>query len=203
MYPILADLSSILANQMAMKGGGAGEYDSTAGWDWGWRTHPVTGEKEKWHNGVDLPAPTGTPIFAPWAGQVSKIWLDDGLPSDQTENPNGNAIRVNFNDSPADIKGASFVHMSAFAGGVDYVGATFQAGDVIGYVGSTGRSTGPHLHFTLWGSSTVPVSGGSRSDRDPTPYLLSSAEKKMLGVGITGGMLVSAFIIFMILRKYS
>lgn len=194
MYPILANLSSILQAQFA-KGGGQGNYESTAGWDWGWRTHPVTGEKEKWHNGVDLPAPTGTPIFAPWSGRVSKMWVDDDL--------NGNALRVNFTDSPPDIKGASFVHMDAFAGGVDYVGATFQAGDVIGYVGSTGRSTGPHLHLTLWGTSSVAVAGGSRSDRDPTPYLLDSTQKKILGAGITGGMLVSAFIIFMILRRSS
>jgi murein DD-endopeptidase MepM/ murein hydrolase activator NlpD len=193
MYPVLADISAILSYQISNKGGGAGNYESTAGWDWGWRTHPVTGEKEKWHNGVDLPAPTGTPIFAPWSGSVSKIWVDDDL--------NGNALRVNFTDAPPEVRGASFVHMSAFASGVDYVGSTFQAGDVIGYVGSTGRSTGPHLHLTLWGSYSQSVAGSTRSDLDPVPYLMSAGQKKILGAGITGGMLVSAFIIFMFLRR--
>lgn len=201
MYPILANMAAILSRQRG-KGGGAGDYESTAGWDWGWRVHPVTGEKQKWHNGVDLAhgsyARTGTPIYAPWSGEVTKLWHLDRV--------NGNALRVEFYDSPSEIKGASFVHLDSIAPLADAVGAQFNAGDVIGYLGNTGRSTGAHLHLTFWGYSGVPIAGATRRDLDPLPYLdqmasAEGAEKKILGAGISGGMLVSAFIIFMILRR--
>lgn len=198
MYPIIANLAEILASQRSNKGGGEGDYESTAGWDWGWRVHPVTGVKQSWHNGIDIPIPVGTPLYAPWDGEVVKVFHATADPED---NPSGNAIRVYFSNAPSEIKGASFVHMDRFAPNVASVGDTFKAGDVIGYSGNTGRSTGPHLHFTLWASTSREIAGDVRNDTDPLPYLdESSLKKTLIGAGISGGMLLAAFLIYLWLR---
>lgn len=190
MYPILADLSSILSFQRERKGGGEGYYESTAGWDWGWRIHPIHGSR-KWHNGVDLPAPIGTPIMAPWDGVIERAWFDD---------LNGNAIRMSH-AGLAGVSGTSYAHLDGFAPGIED-GVHVLAGDVIGYVGNTGGSTGPHLHFVVWGDDRKEVSGQRRKDVDPLPYLDSATKKKLIGAGISGGMLLSAFVIYLILQKY-
>ena len=98
----------------------------------GYRWHPVTGEWSM-HRGADLPAPMGTPIYASRSGYVTIAgW----------HNTSGNYVTINHQDGYTSV----YMHMTHFVVSVgDYV----RAGEVIGYVGSTGRSTGPHLHFGI------------------------------------------------------
>ena len=87
------------------------------------------------HEGVDLAAPTGTPIYAAADGTVSGAGPNGGY---------GNWIRIEHSASHATVYG----HLSAFASGIA-AGVAVKEGQVIGFVGSTGRSTGPHLHFEI------------------------------------------------------
>ena len=111
---------------------------------YGYRTHPVTGKRGTWHNGVDLAAGSGTSIYASKSGTVttavnSSIW--------------GNYVVINHGDGFSTL----YAHMQGLIVSVgDYV----KQGQTIGYVGSTGLSTGPHLHFTIYynGSDVNPMS---------------------------------------------
>ncbi len=87
------------------------------------------------HNGVDLLAPSGTPVVAASDGTVVGAAPNAGY---------GNWIRIQHADNVATVYG----HLSAFAAGIS-AGVTVRRGQVIGFVGSTGRSTGPHLHFEV------------------------------------------------------
>ena len=100
---------------------------------YGYRTHPTLGVR-KFHNGQDLAAPIGTPIKSPLAGKVTAAgWLSGGC---------GNGIKIDHFDNWS----TSYCHLSAVS---VRVGQSVNANSVIGLVGSTGRSTGPHLHLTL------------------------------------------------------
>ena len=122
--------------------GGSGQT-SSSGWlkpvsgytvtsVFGWRLHPVHGYY-RMHNGVDLAAPKGTPIYASRSGQVTvaKYGTDAGY-----------YVTVNHGDGFASV----YMHMTHY---VVSVGQYVSQGQVIGYVGSTGASTGPHLHFGI------------------------------------------------------
>jgi murein DD-endopeptidase MepM/ murein hydrolase activator NlpD len=87
------------------------------------------------HNGVDLVAPTGTPVLAAASGTVVGAAPNAGY---------GNWIRIEHAQKLATVYG----HLSAFAPGVS-AGAKVQRGQIIGFVGNTGRSTGAHLHFEV------------------------------------------------------
>ncbi|MFW5634178.1 MAG: M23 family metallopeptidase [Erythrobacter sp.] len=100
--------------------------------DYGMRTHPVLGRRAH-HKGVDLAAPTGTPVYATADGIIGRA---DFSPS------YGLVIYV---DHGADLE-TRYAHLSKLA--VDR-GERVRKGDLIGYVGSTGRSTGPHLHYEV------------------------------------------------------
>lgn len=100
----------------------------------GMRKHPVLGYS-KMHQGVDFAAPTGTPIYAAGDGVVDKAGRNGGY---------GNYVRVRHNGEYA----TAYAHMSRIAKGVTR-GARVRQGQVIGYVGTTGRSTGPHLHYEI------------------------------------------------------
>lgn len=100
----------------------------------GMRRHPVLGYS-KMHKGVDFAAPTGTPIYAAGAGVVDEVGPKGAY---------GNYIRVRHNN---DISTA-YAHMSRFGAGMRK-GARVNQGDIIGYVGTTGRSTGAHLHYEI------------------------------------------------------
>lgn len=100
----------------------------------GMRRHPILGYG-KMHKGVDFAAPTGTPIYAAGDGVIEEIGRKGAY---------GNYVRVRHN---AQISTA-YAHLSRFAKGKAR-GSRVRQGDVIGYVGSTGRSTGPHLHFEV------------------------------------------------------
>jgi murein DD-endopeptidase MepM/ murein hydrolase activator NlpD len=98
----------------------------------GWRVHPITGDR-RFHAGTDLGAPTGTPILAAAKGQVeSANWLGGY----------GLAVIINHSSAQQSLYG----HMSEI---FVQPGQWVEPGTVIGRVGSTGNSTGPHLHFEI------------------------------------------------------
>lgn len=99
------------------------------------RMHPIL-KTVRIHKGVDWAAPVGTPIAAAYDGQV--VFEGDGKGY-------GNLIRI----SHANGRETRYAHMQRFATNIS-VGSTVKAGDVIGYIGTTGLSTGPHLHFELY-----------------------------------------------------
>ncbi|WP_236024737.1 M23 family metallopeptidase [Arenibaculum pallidiluteum] len=100
----------------------------------GLRRHPILGYS-KLHAGIDFGAPPGTPIYAAGAGTVDEAGAKGAY---------GNYVRIRHNKEIS----TAYAHMSRFAPGVKRGGRVRQ-GDVIGYVGSTGRSTGPHLHYEV------------------------------------------------------
>ena len=100
----------------------------------GRRKHPVLGYTRA-HKGVDFRASTGTPIPAAGAGRVVARGYNRG---------HGNYVKIRHNGSYETL----YAHMSKFVKGVG-VGTTVRQGQTIGYVGSTGLSTGPHLHYEI------------------------------------------------------
>ena len=99
------------------------------------RFHPVL-KRYRAHHGVDYAAPTGTPIFSIGSGKVIfKGWTNGG----------GHTIKVRHNDTYT----TSYMHLSRYAKGL-HVGQSVKQKEVIGYVGSTGLSTGPHLDFRVY-----------------------------------------------------
>lgn len=98
------------------------------------------------HTGIDLAAPTGTPIYACWGGRVLIAGWQGGY---------GNAVVIDHGGGRATL----YAHQSSLAVSV---GQIVSAGALIGYVGSTGNSTGPHLHFE------VRIDGETMN---PAPYL--------------------------------
>ena len=99
------------------------------------RRHPVT-RKVQPHFGVDYAAPTGTPVMTIGDGVVTSV---------KYEGAGGNTVRIKHNS----VYSTAYLHLSKYAKGLK-VGQRVRQGDVIGYVGSTGRSTGPHLDFRVW-----------------------------------------------------
>ncbi len=108
----------------------------------GYRTHPVTGQY-KFHNGVDLANDQGTPIYAARSGKVTVATYGGTY---------GNYVTINHGDGFSSL----YAHMTRY---VVHKGDTVKKGQLIGYMGSTGRSTGPHLHFSIFynGSSVNPM----------------------------------------------
>lgn len=103
--------------------------------NYGYRTHPISGYR-KMHQGMDFAASTGTPIIAPADGVVVEARRWGGY---------GNWIRVRH---PNGLE-TGYAHLSRFASGMR-AGQRVTQGQVIGYVGNTGNSTGPHLHYEMW-----------------------------------------------------
>ena len=101
---------------------------------YGMRKHPILGYN-KMHRGTDFAAPSGTPIMASGSGTVTRArWCGGG----------GNCVKIKHNSTYETI----YAHMKAFAKGIKE-GRKVRQGQVIGYVGSTGMSTGPHLHYEV------------------------------------------------------
>lgn len=108
------------------------------------RKHPVTGRVRP-HTAVDYAAPVGTPVMTIGDGTVvSAGWTNGG----------GNTVKVRHNS----VYTTSYMHLSRYGAGIK-AGVRVRQGDVIGYVGSTGLSTGPHLDFRVWknGSAVNPL----------------------------------------------
>ncbi len=111
----------------------------------GMRVHPIT--KKVWlHSGVDYAAPLGTPVVASASGTVIHKGWKGGHPT-----PKGNTGGYGYTVMIRHANGYKtlYGHLSAFARNL-YVGKKVEQGEVIGYVGSTGWSTGPHLHYTIY-----------------------------------------------------
>ena len=101
---------------------------------YGMRKHPIDGYN-KMHRGTDFAAPMGTPIMASGDGVVIKAsWCGGG----------GNCVKIRHNSSYSTV----YAHMSKFAANIKK-GKRVKQGQIIGYVGSTGKSTGPHLHYEV------------------------------------------------------
>ncbi len=131
----------------------------------GGRIHPVTGKPSN-HAGIDIPAPSGTNIYAAKSGVV--IHAAKGTGSSWSY---GNYVIVSHSDGTSTL----YAHMSRIG---CKQGQTVKQGDVIGYVGTTGRSTGNHLHFEVRVGST-------RKDpvnyfKDKTLYVTSKGKKVSL-----------------------
>lgn len=108
----------------------------------GWRIHPIYGDS-RFHSGVDLACSEGTPIYATRSGQVTAASWNGSM---------GYYVQINHGDGYASI----YMHMTHYVvSSGDYV----SQGEVIGYVGSTGDSTGDHLHFGIsyWGEYVNPM----------------------------------------------
>lgn len=143
-----------------------GTYRVTSGF--GPRLHPITLEPGKHHNGVDFAAPTGTAVYAVAPGKVLVVGRNEAI--------NGNWVKVDHGGGWA----TAYLHLSR----VDVTqGQDVKAGQVLGGVGSTGRSTGPHLHFILY-KNGIPV--------DPMKYL-GAAALGTLGLIGTGLAIAVAF----------
>jgi len=127
----------------------------------GMRKHPIDGFN-KMHRGTDFAAPTGTPIMASGNGIVKKAsWCGGG----------GNCVKIKHNSTYQTI----YAHMSKFARGIKK-GVRVKQGQIIGYVGSTGKSTGPHLHYE------VIVNGkkvNSQKLKLPSGKILKGIERKL------------------------
>ena len=128
----------------------------------GMRKHPILGFN-KHHNGTDFAAPTGTPIMASGNGTVIKAgWCGAG----------GRCVRIRHNSSYT----TGYGHMSKIA---TRTGRRVKQGQIIGYVGSTGMSTGPHLHYT------VSFNGkfiNSQKLKLPSGKILKGEERKLFEV---------------------
>ena len=127
----------------------------------GMRKHPIDGYN-KMHKGTDFAAPMGTPIMASGDGVVKKAgWCGGG----------GNCVKIKHNSTYQTI----YAHMSKFARGIK-PGVRVKQGQTIGYVGSTGKSTGPHLHYE------VIVNGkkvNSQKLKLPSGKILKGKERKL------------------------
>ena len=129
--------------------------------DYGMRTHPVLGGRRS-HKGVDLAAPVGTPIYATADGYVSKAeWFSSY----------GKYVSI---EHGANLQ-TRFAHMSDIAVAA---GTRVKKGDIIGYVGTTGRSTGPHLHYE------VRIDGKAVN---PVPYMVESEAQRAFALATGAG----------------
>ena len=127
----------------------------------GMRKHPIDGFN-KMHKGTDFAAPMGTPIMASGDGKIKKAgWCGGG----------GNCIVIKHNSTYQTV----YAHMSKFAKGIRS-GVRVKQGQTIGYVGSTGKSTGPHLHYE------VIINGkkvNSQTLKLPSGKILKNEERKL------------------------
>ena len=126
------------------------------------RFHPVL-KRYRAHHGVDYAAPVGTPVKSIGAGVVvAQTYQGGGA---------GNYVKIKHNS----VYTTSYMHLSKFAKGLQ-VGKTVQQGEVIGYVGSTGLSTGPHLDFRVYknGQAINPLKMEAPPSKPIRPELLDS-----------------------------
>ena len=144
-----AEAEQLAAQASGSSGAGTGQYTPTdfgtymwptpSNWFYtsyfGWRVHPILGYR-KYHNGYDIVLTSGTfgaPLYAVGNGYVSMASYYGGY---------GNCVMINIGNGYTVLYG----HLNGYNVSV---GQTVKKGDVIGYIGSTGMSTGPHLHFSL------------------------------------------------------
>src|SRR5699024_8847179 len=155
-----AQESKPAATAQAASGGGSSNPPtsvSSSGYIWpasgrissgfGPRIHPITGEVGKMHNGLDIAAPSGTPVSSVAAGVVATAGWMGGY---------GNTVMISHGSTTTLYAHLSSISVSA--------GQSVSRGQTIGAVGSTGNSTGPHLHFEVH-------PGGYSNPANPRNYL--------------------------------
>jgi len=130
----------------------------------GMRKHPIDGYN-KMHKGTDFAAPMGTPIMASGDGVITRAkWCGGG----------GNCIQIKHNSTYETV----YAHMKSFARGIRQ-GIRVKQGQIIGYVGSTGNSTGPHLHYEV-------IANGKKINSQklklPSGKILKNEERKVFEV---------------------
>ena len=132
--------------------------------NFGLRKHPILGYT-KMHQGTDFAAPEGTPIMASGNGKIIRArWCGGG----------GNCIKIKHNSTYSTV----YAHLKKFARGIEE-GKRVRQGQIIGYVGSTGMSTGPHLHYE------VLINGkkvNSQKLKLPSGKILKGKERKLFEV---------------------
>ena len=131
----------------------------------GMRKHPLDGYN-KMHRGTDFAAPMGTPIMASGDGVITRArWCGGG----------GNCIKIRHNSTYETV----YAHMRNFARGIKE-GLRIKQGQVIGFVGSTGKSTGPHLHYEV-------IKNGKKIDSQrlklPSGKALKNKERQEFEIG--------------------
>ena len=130
----------------------------------GMRKHPIDGYN-KMHKGTDFAAPMGTPIMASGDGIITRAkWCGGG----------GNCIQIKHNKTYQTI----YAHMKNFAYGMR-VGLSVKQGQIIGYVGSTGNSTGPHLHYEVIANNKKI---NSQTLKLPSGKILKNEDRKLFEV---------------------
>ena len=127
----------------------------------GMRNHPILRRRAR-HNGVDLAAPRGTPVYATADGVVEMA---------QRFSSYGNYVQI---DHGGEIE-TRYAHLSSYT---VVPGQEVQIGDLIGYVGSTGRSTGPHLHYEVRIANEAV---------NPIPYMVAQIESDTAPNAARGG----------------
>lgn len=135
------------------------------------RNHPIL-KKIVNHNGVDWAAPTGTPVHAAGAGKVTRADFSGSY---------GNVVYIEHSGGME----TRYAHLNGFAAGLA-VGAAVQSGELIGYVGSTGRSTGPHLHFELRQGGTPVDPLGQRVAVGPASGAVEALVNRIIQVESAG-----------------
>jgi murein DD-endopeptidase MepM/ murein hydrolase activator NlpD len=130
--------------------------------NYGIRKHPILGFSRK-HNGTDFAAPMGTPVVASGTGTVIKAGRCGG---------GGNCIKLRHNNSYQTV----YAHLSKFA---TKRGRRVTQGQIIGYVGSTGMSTGPHLHYEVRFNGK-PIN--SQKLKLPSGKILKGKERKLFEI---------------------
>ena len=130
----------------------------------GMRKHPILGFN-KMHRGTDFAAPKGTPIMASGEGKVVRArWCGGG----------GNCVKIKHNSTYTTV----YAHMSKFGRGIKE-GVKVKQGQIIGYVGSTGMSTGPHLHYEV-------IENGKKINSQklklPSGKILKGKERKLFEI---------------------
>ncbi len=148
----------------------------------GMRKHPILGYS-KMHKGVDFAASMGTPIFAAGDGVIVILGKQRGY---------GNYIRIKHNSQYA----TAYAHMSRLAKGLQQ-GSKVRQGDVIGYVGSTGMATGPHLHYEVLVDGTqinpmsVKLAGRKLDGKELHRFEAMMAEIKQLRRNLASQVLIA------------
>ena len=130
----------------------------------GMRKHPIDGYN-KMHKGTDFAAPMGTPIMASGSGIITRArWCGGG----------GNCVKIKHNSTYETV----YAHMKSFGRGIKE-GLRVKQGQIIGYVGSTGKSTGPHLHYEV-------IENGKKINSQklklPSGKILKNKERKIFEV---------------------
>ena len=142
------------------------------------RLHPILRIRRP-HYGVDYAAPVGTPVHAIGDGRVTRAGFENG---------SGRMVRIVHNS----VYSTAYLHLSRFGPGIN-AGAIVKQGDIIGYVGSSGLSTGPHLDFRFYRNGSPvdplkveappvePVSEENKSDFEKSKTVVLSLLEHLLG----------------------